>query len=114
MSYIWGYIRVSTDKQDRKNQKHGLLEYANKHGMTGINFTEETISSKIEDGIGYAVWSDQELSDAVKISRPSITRWRTGARSPIWLEPTQELYLNFSQCIGDRVSSSLNRHKSCI
>lgn len=46
MSYIWGYIRVSTDKQDRANQKHGLLEYANKHGMSNINFTEETISSK--------------------------------------------------------------------
>lgn len=39
---------------------------------------------KIEDGIGYAIWSDAELSEAVKISRPSITRWRTSTRSPTW------------------------------
>lgn len=39
---------------------------------------------KIEDGIGYAIWSDVELSEAVKISRPSITRWRTSTRSPTW------------------------------
>jgi len=46
MSFIWGYIRVSTEKQDRENQKHGILEYANKHGLSPVKFTEETISSR--------------------------------------------------------------------
>lgn len=31
-----------------------------------------------------AVWSDQEIADAAGLSRPSITRWRTGARDPGW------------------------------
>ncbi len=39
---------------------------------------------KFEGGIGYAAWSDAELSNALDISRPSITRWRTGKRSPTW------------------------------
>jgi len=47
----YGYIRVSTAKQDKEHQKHGILEYANKHVMGHIEFVEETISSrkKLED-----------------------------------------------------------------
>jgi len=48
---IYGYIRVSTAKQDREHQKHGILEYANKNNMGHVEFVEETISSrkKLED-----------------------------------------------------------------
>jgi putative DNA-invertase from lambdoid prophage Rac len=42
----YGYIRVSTEKQDFNNQKHGILEYANKHNLGHIEFIEETISSR--------------------------------------------------------------------
>lgn len=42
----YGYIRVSTQKQDYDNQKFGILEYANKNGIHNIEFIEETISSK--------------------------------------------------------------------
>jgi DNA invertase Pin-like site-specific DNA recombinase len=28
---IYAYLRISTDKQDVDNQRHGLLEYANSH-----------------------------------------------------------------------------------
>jgi DNA invertase Pin-like site-specific DNA recombinase len=47
----YGYIRVSTEKQDYDNQKHGILEYANKHKLGNVEFIEETISSrkKLED-----------------------------------------------------------------
>jgi len=47
----YGYIRVSTEKQDYGNQKYGILEYANKHNINNIEFIEETISSrkKLED-----------------------------------------------------------------
>lgn len=45
---IYGYIRVSTDKQDSTNQKHEILEYANKEKMGNVDFIEETISSRVK------------------------------------------------------------------
>lgn len=30
----YAYLRVSTDSQDVLNQKHGILVYANKTGLT--------------------------------------------------------------------------------
>lgn len=44
----YGYIRVSTDKQDLTNQKHEILEYANNEEMSNVNFIEETISSRVK------------------------------------------------------------------
>jgi len=41
-----GYIRVSTDKQDLSNQRHTLLEYANKNKIHIDDFVEIEISSK--------------------------------------------------------------------
>src|SRR5919108_2153855 len=52
---IYAYLRVSTDKQDVDNQRHGLLEYANNHKLVPLEFREDTASSKIrwrERGIG--------------------------------------------------------------
>ena len=46
MAKAYGYIRVSTTKQDYENQKFGILEYANKKGIHDIEFIEETISTK--------------------------------------------------------------------
>jgi len=47
----YGYIRVSTEKQDYQNQKYGILEYANANNINDVEFIEETISSrkKLED-----------------------------------------------------------------
>jgi DNA invertase Pin-like site-specific DNA recombinase len=47
----YGYIRVSTDKQDFENQKHGILNYAHDKKFGHVDFIEETISSrkKLED-----------------------------------------------------------------
>lgn len=42
----YGYIRVSTEKQDYENQKHGILSYANNHQFGQVEFIEETISSR--------------------------------------------------------------------
>jgi len=41
-----GYIRVSTDKQDLSNQRHTLLDYANKNKTQIDQFVEIEISSK--------------------------------------------------------------------
>jgi DNA invertase Pin-like site-specific DNA recombinase len=43
---IIGYIRVSTEKQDRDKQKHLLLEYSQKHQMLINEFIEAEISSR--------------------------------------------------------------------
>lgn len=43
---VVGYVRVSTDKQDLNQQKHSILEYANKNKMLVDKFVEIEISSK--------------------------------------------------------------------
>lgn len=44
----YAYLRVSTDEQDVNNQKHGILEYANAHGMAGLVFVEDVASGKLD------------------------------------------------------------------
>lgn len=43
----FAYLRVSSDQQDIKNQKFGLLEYCNNHNINPVKFVEDTVSSKI-------------------------------------------------------------------
>jgi len=45
----YGYMRVSTDKQDSENQRGAILEYTNKHSLGQIEFFGETISSRKTD-----------------------------------------------------------------
>ena len=42
------YLRVSTDRQDVDNQRHGILEYANSRGISDLTFVEDTASGKIK------------------------------------------------------------------
>lgn len=42
----YAYLRVSTDQQDVNNQRHGILEYANKQGLANLQFVEDTSSGK--------------------------------------------------------------------
>jgi DNA invertase Pin-like site-specific DNA recombinase len=44
---IYGYLRVSTGKQDSDNQRFEILSYANSNKLSPVSFTEETISSRI-------------------------------------------------------------------
>lgn len=46
---IYGYLRVSTDKQDLQHQKGAILSYANDKGLGKVNFIGETISSRKAD-----------------------------------------------------------------
>jgi len=41
-----GYIRVSTDKQDLKNQQHSILTYTNQKNLGNVTFIEVKISSR--------------------------------------------------------------------
>lgn len=42
----FAYLRVSTDRQDVKNQKLGVLDYCNNHSITPLKFIEDTVSGK--------------------------------------------------------------------
>ena len=46
MNKTMAYIRASTDKQDVQNQRHEILEYANREGFCIDEFIEVTISSR--------------------------------------------------------------------
>ena len=54
----YAYLRISTDKQDVDNQRHGILEYANRHNLTGLNFIEDTVSGKKK-------WKDRKLGELI-------------------------------------------------
>lgn len=41
-----GYIRVSTEKQTVQNQKHEILDYANRHALGSVTFIEVEMSSR--------------------------------------------------------------------
>ena len=42
---IYGYIRVSTNKQTTENQKWEIQQYCNKHNIIVDKWIEETISA---------------------------------------------------------------------
>lgn len=42
----FAYLRISTDHQDVKNQKFGVLDYCNNHGISALTFIEDTESGK--------------------------------------------------------------------
>jgi DNA invertase Pin-like site-specific DNA recombinase len=50
----YAYIRVSTDRQDLDNQRHGVIEYARKHGLEPLHFFEDTVS-------GTKDWQEREI-----------------------------------------------------
>lgn len=41
------YLRVSTDRQDIANQRHGILEYANTQGLAPVAFVEDAVSGRL-------------------------------------------------------------------
>jgi len=69
----YGYIRVSTKKQDYDNQKHGILEYSNSNKLGNINFIEETISSrkKYEDRNISSLINKMNVGDVLIVSELS-------------------------------------------
>lgn len=54
----YAYLRVSTDKQDVDNQRHGILEYGNKHSMGNLSFIEDAVSGRKQ-------WKERRLGDLV-------------------------------------------------
>lgn len=58
MTYF-AYLRVSTDEQDTKNQKFGILDYCNKNNFAPIKFIEDTASGKI-------AWQDRMIGQIME------------------------------------------------
>jgi len=50
----YAYLRVSTDRQDVDNQRHGILEFCNSRGLSGLQFFEDTASGRVK-------WRDRQL-----------------------------------------------------
>ena len=43
---VYGYLRVSTDKQDISNNKAGILNFANDRKLGNVEWIEETVSGR--------------------------------------------------------------------
>ena len=56
---MYGYIRISTGKQDTENQRFEILKYANENKLGSVEFLEETIS-------GRKSWKDRKVGTLVQ------------------------------------------------
>ena len=56
---VYGYLRVSTDKQDLENQKFEILKYANTKKLGNVDFIEEIVSGKRS-------WKNRKLGELIK------------------------------------------------
>lgn len=55
----FAYLRVSTDHQDAKNQKLGVLDYCNNRGISVLTFVEDTASGK-------SPWRDRAIGNILE------------------------------------------------
>jgi DNA invertase Pin-like site-specific DNA recombinase len=63
---LYGYLRVSTEKQDIDNQKYELLNYAHDNKLGHIELITETVSGTVS-------WKDRNLSGLIdKIKKGDI------------------------------------------
>ena len=62
----FGYLRVSTDKQDVENQRHGLLDYCNSHQLGQVEFHEDTSSARVD-------WRKSGVSTLLNVMAPGDT-----------------------------------------
>ena len=53
---IYAYLRVSTDRQDLDNQRHGVIEYARTNKLEPLHFAEDMVSGTKE-------WTDREIGN---------------------------------------------------
>lgn len=58
MAHITAYLRVSQGDQDVENQKFGILEYANRLKLSGINFVEDVITSRVH-------WRERKIGEII-------------------------------------------------
>jgi DNA invertase Pin-like site-specific DNA recombinase len=54
----FAYLRISTDGQDARNQKFGILDYCNKHNLSLVEFVEDNASGQIP-------WQDRAIGQII-------------------------------------------------
>ena len=59
---IYAYIRVSTDKQDLDNQRHGVIDYAQKNKLEPLSFIDDTASGKKS-------WKERDLGKLIAAAK---------------------------------------------
>lgn len=55
----FAYLRVSTDNQDVKNQKFGVLDYSHTQNITPLKFIEDTAS-------GTTPWRERSIGNLLE------------------------------------------------
>lgn len=58
----FAYLRVSTDRQDVDNQRHGILEYANSRHLSGLQFVEDMASGRTK-------WRQRQLGQMLETTQ---------------------------------------------
>jgi len=94
MPKVIAYLRVSQGDQDVENQKFGILEYANKLGLTNVDFIEDVITSRV-------YWKARKIGDIINsLERGDILlvseTTRLGRSSLEVLEIQQEVLTKFA------------------
>jgi len=68
---VYGYARISTDKQDLDRQQKDIFTYAAKHGLTAPQITTETISSRNGDRQIFPLIDSLEKGDILVVTELS-------------------------------------------
>jgi len=63
---VWGYIRVSTARQDSENQRYALLNFANERKLGNVEIITETVSGTVR-------WDKRELGALIERLKKSDT-----------------------------------------
>ena len=58
---IYVYLRVSTDSQDTENQRHGIIEYCQSHGIEPDGVHEDTASGRID-------WRTRKIGELLSVA----------------------------------------------
>ena len=103
----YAYLRVSTDRQDVANQRHGILEYANTHGLGLIQFVEDGLSGRVawrERAIGQLLTTTATAGDVVifaEISRMARSTLHVLEMLEIGMERKLHIHIAKQQMILD-------------
>ena len=103
----FAYLRVSTDRQDVANQRHGLLEYANTHGLGPLRFVEDTMSGRVtwrERAIGQLLSATATAGDVVlfaEISRMARSTLQVLEMLALGMERELRIHITKQQMILD-------------
>ncbi len=71
---VYAYLWVSTDRQDVDNQRYGILEYVNAHGLAPLHFVEDTVSGRLgwrDRAVGHLLTVTAQAGDVILFAEVS-------------------------------------------